>query len=216
MKKNLTELVFILDRSGSMHGLEKDTVEGFNAMIERQHEAEGEAVVTTVLFDDRYEILHDRENIKEIMPMTERQYFVRGCTALLDALGNTIVKVENTRKFQSEKDRAEKIIFVVTTDGYENASREYSHQMVSRMVEERKKEGWEFIFMGAYMDAVKEAARMGIDEERAVTFKNDSRGVRLNYSVMADTVAAMRANPSEHMDGSWKKSIEMDCIQRRE
>lgn len=214
MKKNLTDLVFILDRSGSMHGLEKDTVEGFNGMIEKQRDGGEMILVTTVLFDDTSEILHDRTDIDVLFPITEREYYVRGCTALLDAIGNAITKIENAQKHAMENGKAGKTIFIITTDGHENASREYSYDRISKMIEAKKEIGWEFIFMGANMDAVKEASKMGIASERAVTFRNDSRGVRLNYSVMADAVAAMRTNPCEKIDGSWKSAIEEDFGQR--
>jgi len=214
MKKNLTELVFILDRSGSMHGLEKDTVEGFNSMIEKQRAAEGEALVTTVLFDNEYEVLHNRTDIQGVAPLTYREYYVRGCTALLDAIGKTIEKIEKSHKYMLDGARPEKVIFVIITDGYENSSRKYSYGKICKMIDKRKESGWEFIFMGANMDAVKEASKLGIDEERAVTFKNDSRGVRLNYTVMSETIAAMRENPRRRVDGSWKAAIEKDCAER--
>ncbi|MBQ0060045.1 MAG: VWA domain-containing protein, partial [Lachnospiraceae bacterium] len=160
MQKNLTELVFILDRSGSMGGLEKDTIGGFNAMIERQKKQEGQVNVTTVLFDDKYDMIHDRIPINDLRPMTEDDYYVRGCTALLDAMGETIHRMGNTQKYLVEEKRAEKVIFVITTDGMENASRHYDRAQIKRMIERQKeKYGWEFIFLGANMDAVAEAAR---------------------------------------------------------
>src|SRR5690554_6459471 len=155
MKKDLTELVFILDRSGSMNGLEMDTIGGFNSLLEKQKDERGEALVTTVLFDDDYELLHDRINIKGIKPITEKEYFVRGTTALLDAVGRTIQKFGNAQKHTAEEERAEHVMLVITTDGMENASREYTYGRVRQMVEHQKsKYGWEFIFLGANIDAI--------------------------------------------------------------
>ena len=216
MKKGLTELVFILDRSGSMGGLESDTIGGFNGMIKKQREQEGEANVTTVLFDDKYELLHDRFPIEAVRPMTDRDYYVRGCTALLDAVGKTIDKMVNIQKHLPEEMRAEKVIFVITTDGLENASREYSTSRIRQMIEREKKEyGWEFLFLGANMDAVKEAEKFGVASSRAVRFHNDSQGIATNYEVVGNTLSCMRraANMAD-VDGSWKERIEED-YQRR-
>ena len=155
MKKGLTELVFILDRSGSMSGLESDTIGGYNSLLEKQKKEDGECVISTVLFDDKYELLHDRINLKGIVPITEREYFVRGSTALLDAVGRTIDKIGNAQKHTAEEERAEKVMFVITTDGMENSSREYGYDKVRQMIERQKdKYGWEFIFLGANIDAV--------------------------------------------------------------
>lgn len=216
MKKDLTELVFILDRSGSMGGLESDTIGGFNAMIEKQKLQPGEANVTTVLFDDRYELIHDRFPIAAVRPLTDKEYYVRGCTALLDAVGNTIHKMGNIQKYLPDDMRAEKVIFVITTDGLENASREYNYQEVRRKIQKQKeKYGWEFLFLGANMDAVAEARKFGINEDRSVTFENDSRGVAVNYRVVEETISCMRAAPSmSQVDGSWKKEIEEDFRSR--
>lgn len=207
MKKGLTEMAFILDRSGSMAGLELDTIGGFNAMVKKQKETEGEAVVTTVLFDDKYEVLHDRIDVQGIEPITGEQYFVRGCTALMDAVGRTINKIDHAQKMTAEALRAEKVIIVITTDGLENASREYSRRKVRAMIQKHKEMGWEFLFLGANMDAVAEAAEMGIDEDRAATYENDRAGVELNYQVLGQTVAAMRCCAAP-VDGTWKKRIE--------
>ena len=180
MKKGLTELVFILDRSGSMAGLESDTIGGFNSMLQKQKKVEGEALVTTVLFDDQYELLHDRTAIGQVEPMTDRQYFVRGSTALLDAIGRTISSMAATQQQMPESLRAEKVIFVITTDGLENASQEYSYDLLRSMIQKQKEAwGWEFLFLGTNMDAVAEAAKFGIVKERAVTYQNDSRGIQL-------------------------------------
>lgn len=207
MKRGLTELVFILDRSGSMSGLESDTIGGYNAMLRKQAEAEGEVVLTTVLFDDAFELLHDRINLKAIMPMTDRDYFVRGSTALLDAVGKSIQKIVNVQKGTLEDERPEKTIFVITTDGLENASREYSYEKIRTLIEhQREKEGWEFIFLGANIDAVSEAKRFGIDKSRAAQFHNDQEGVELNYAVVSEAVMELRTKNmiSDH----WKEKIE--------
>jgi len=181
MDMSLTELVFILDRSGSMGGLESDTIGGFNGMIAKQKK-EGEKVnVTTVLFDDETEILHDRFPITDVSPLTEKDYYVRGCTALLDAVGKTIGKVENVQKRLPEQSRAGKVIFIITTDGLENSSREYTYGKVRKMIEAKKECGWEFLFLGANIDAVEEAGKIGIRADRSVTFENDSEGISLNY-----------------------------------
>ena len=193
MKKGLTELVFILDRSGSMGGLESDTIGGFNGMIKKQQKEEGEANVTTVLFDDQIETIHDRFPLEIVKPLTEEDYYVRGCTALLDAVGNNEKKVENIQRRLPDDRKAEKIIFVITTDGLENASREYTSNMVKKMIEENQKNGWQFIFLGANMDAVKEAGNLGIRPERAVTYKNDSKGVELNYEAVGSVLSCMRS-----------------------
>ena len=177
MKKNLTELVFILDRSGSMGGLEQDTIGGFNAMLTRQKEQEGEANVTTILFDHEVQLLHDRFPLKAVAPLTEKDYYVRGCTALLDAIGYGVEKMVNIQRHLPESERAEKVIFVITTDGLENASKRFGYEKIRRMIEREKEQyGWEFLFLGANMDAVKEAARFGIGADRAVRFENDAQG----------------------------------------
>ena len=194
MKKGLTELVFILDRSGSMGGLESDTIGGFNGMLMKQKKEEGEANVTTVLFDDQIDVIHDRFPIGVVNPLTDKDYYVRGCTALLDAVGSTVKKVENIQKRLPDEMKAEKIIFVITTDGQENASQEYSYNMVKKLIEKHQEEGWQFIFMGANIDAAKEAENLGIRPMRAVSYRNDSRGVQLNYSVAANVVSNLRNN----------------------
>ena len=195
MGKGLTEIVFILDRSGSMAGLEEDTIGGFNAMIERQKRQEGEALVSTVLFDDRQEVLHDRQRLDQIGAITRNDYYVRGCTALLDAVGSAIHHISMIHKYARREDRPEKTIFIITTDGYENASRRYSYEKVKRMVERQKELfGWEFLFLGANIDAISVAGRFGIAPERAANFHNDSEGTALNYNVLSETVCAYRAN----------------------
>lgn len=185
MKKNLTELVFILDRSGSMQGLEGDTIGGFNAMIEKQKKEPGEAFVSTVLFDDQTEVLHDRVKVGEVRPITEKEYYVRGCTALLDAIGGAIHHIGNIHKYARPEDVPEHTLFVITTDGMENASRRYSARRVKEMIQRQKeKYGWEFLFLGANIDAVETAGHLGIAPDRAVNYHCDSEGTRLNYEVV--------------------------------
>lgn len=197
MKKGLTELVFILDRSGSMSGLENDTIGGFNSMISKQKNEEGEAVISTVLFDDKEVVLHDRVPIKKVEPMNEQQYFVRGCTALLDAIGGSIHHIGNVHKYAREDDRPEKTLFIITTDGMENSSIRYSYEKVRKMVERQKKKyGWEFLFLGANIDAIDVAGRFGIHPSRAVNYECDSVGTQLNYKVLSETVTKMRMSES--------------------
>ncbi len=213
MKKGLTELVFILDRSGSMGGLESDTIGGYNALLEKQKSEAGEAIVTTVLFDDRYELLHNRINLKGIVPITEDDYFVRGSTALLDAVGKTISIIANAQRHTVEDERAEHVMFVITTDGMENASREYSYRKIKEMIElEKEKYGWEFIFLGANIDALDTAQRFGINQDRATNYNADSEGTILNYEVISETVSNLRA--SAKIDKNWNKRIEDDFKKR--
>ena len=193
MNKDLTELVFILDRSGSMRGLEADTIGGFNSLIDKQKKEEGEALISVVLFDDLQEVLYDRTKLSAIEPMTDRQYYVRGCTALLDAVGGAIHHIANIHKYAREEDRPAKTLFIITTDGMENASRRYSFDRVKQMVEhEKEKYGWEFLFLGANMDAISVAGRFGIHADRAVRFECDSEGTQLNYRELSASVSAMR------------------------
>lgn len=192
MKKGLTELVFILDRSGSMRGVERDTIGGFNGMIEEQKKKDGEALVSAVLFDDRAETLYDRVDLKDITEMTSEQYYVRGCTALLDAVGSTIDHIKSARKQMPKEERPEKTIFVITTDGLENASHEYSYEKVKHLIEKRQAKNWEFIFLGANIDAAAEAGKMGIKAGRAVNYNCDDRGTALNFKVLNETIGYMR------------------------
>lgn len=218
MKKNLTELVFILDRSGSMRGLEKDTIGGYNGMMDRQKKEEGEANITTVLFDDQYEKIHDRVPLDQVEELTLEQYYVRGCTALLDAVGQTIHDMALIQRHLPEQEKAEKVIFVITTDGLENASRQYSREKIKDMIRhERDKYGWEFLFLGANMDAVAEAGFLGISEDRSVTFQNDSQGIETNYEVVGRTLCQMRmaAPTAARIGGEWKEEIERDYKKRR-
>lgn len=189
----MTELVFILDRSGSMSGLEKDTIGGFNSLLDQQRKVDGECVITTVLFDNRYELLHDRIDIRAVQPITGKEYFVGGSTALLDAIGKTIHKIGAVQKNTTEDYRAEKVMFVIITDGEENASRNYSSMQIREMIQRQKERyGWEFIFLGANIDAVETAGRFGIDADRAVDYVPDGEGTELNYRMMSETVATFR------------------------
>ena len=213
MKTNITELVFILDRSGSMSGLESDTIGGYNALLDKQKKVPGEAVVTTVLFDDKYELLHDRINIKGIAPITEKEYYVCGSTALLDAVGKTINKIGNAQKHTSENLRADKVMVVITTDGMENASHEYTYDRIKYMIERQKeKYSWEFIFLGANIDAVSTAAKFGINSDRAANYHADSEGTRLNYEAVSCFVSEVRA--SRPVDAKWKAKIDADFEHR--
>ncbi len=197
MKKGLTEIIFILDRSGSMQGLEPDTIGGFNSMISKQKKEEGEAIVSTVLFDDKTEILHDRVPLDRVETMTDRQYFVRGCTALLDAVGGAIHHIGNVHKYARPEDVPEKTLFIITTDGMENASRNYTYDKVKKMVERQKKKyHWEFIFLGANIDAVEVAGRFGVAKNRAVRYECDAAGTALNFSVMDRMVSCARSAPT--------------------
>lgn len=215
MKKNLTELVMILDRSGSMGGLESDTIGGYNSMLKKQREAEGEVLVSTVLFDDRTEVLYDRVPLEKLPQMTEKEYYVRGCTALLDAVGGAVRHIGNVHKYAREEDRPEKTIFVITTDGLENASREYSYDRVKKMVERQKeKYGWEFLFLGANIDAIETAGRFGITADRAANYHSDRKGTALNYEVLADAVCEMRVSAAP-ISAKWKKRIDEDYKNRR-
>ena len=214
MKKGLVELVFILDRSGSMSGLEADTIGGFNSMIKSQKSVDGECVVTTVLFDDRYELLHDRIKLKGISPLTEKEYYVRGTTALLDAVGRTINKIASVQRNTAEEERAEKVLFIITTDGYENASREYSYDKVKAMIEkERDRYGWEFLFLGANIDALETAEKFGISKDKAADYHADGEGTRVTYQAMDQAVRTLREQKT--MDKDWKKKIDEDYKSRK-
>lgn len=193
MKKDLTELVFILDKSGSMSGLEKDTIGGFNSMLAKQKALDGACRITTVLFDHCYTVLHDRIDIQAVSPMTEKEYYVGGSTALLDAVGTMIQKLANVQKNTAEKYRADKVLFVIITDGEENSSRKFSADMIKAMIKrEEEKYGWEFIFLGANIDAVQTAGRYGIRADRAVDYVPDAAGTALNFDMMSNTVAEFR------------------------
>lgn len=213
-KNNTTELVFIIDRSGSMAGLEKDTIGGFNAMIEKQKKEKGECLVSTVLFDNTSEVLHDRVKLSEIRPMNEDEYYVRGCTALIDAIGGAIHHIGNVHKYARKEDVPEHTMFIITTDGMENASHRYSSEDVKRMIERQKsKYGWEFLFIGANIDAVETAARYGIEKDRAVDYRADREGTAVLYSAVSDAVCEIRNHKA--VSGSWRKKIESDYNDRK-
>lgn len=212
-KSNRTELVFILDRSGSMSGLESDTIGGFNGTLEKQKNAEGEARVTTVLFDNQYEILHDRIPLNEVRPMTDEDYYVRGTTALLDAVGRTIDRIANAQKSTKEEFRADKVMFVIITDGMENASSEYSYRKIKKMIErEREEYGWEFVFLGANIDAAAEAERLGIRRERAARYCADSAGTALNFAAVSDMALCMRRSCKSSADFEASMDSAMDEV----
>ena len=213
MKKNLTELVFILDKSGSMAGLDADTIGGFNSMIEKQKKEDGEALVSAVLFSNESKVIYDRVDIRKVEPLTDEQYSVGGCTALIDTIGGAIHHIGNVHKYAREEDRPERTIFIITTDGMENASRRYSSDEVKKMVERQKsKYGWEFLFLGANIDAVETAGRFGIGSDRAVRFHNDAAGIALNYDAVSRTVGRMRRR--EIVCDEWKAEIEEDYASR--
>ena len=213
MKNNITELVFILDRSGSMSGLEDDTIGGFNSLLEKQKREPGRAYVSTVLFDHETTVLHDRVDIQAVRPMTREDYTVRGCTALLDAIGGAIHHIGNVHRYARREDVPEHTLFVITTDGMENVSRRYSADKVKAMIERQKsKYGWEFLFLGANIDAAREAARFGIRPDRAVNYRCDRAGTALNYEVISDAVRSVRA--CEPLTADWKRRIEADRRER--
>lgn len=214
MKKNLSEIVFLLDRSESMSGLEKDTIGGFNAMIEKQKKEEGEALISTILFDHEMKVLHDRVKVQDVKPISEKDYQVRGCTALLDAMGGAIHHIGNVHKYARNEDVPEHTIFVITTDGMENASSHYSSFKVRTMVERQKeKYGWEFLFLGANMDAIAAAKNFGIEEDKAVEYRSDDIGTRLNYAVMSEAICEFRTKGT--VEKSWKQKIENDRKNRK-
>jgi uncharacterized protein YegL len=211
-----TELVFILDRSGSMSGLEKDTIGGYNALLEKQQKEEGACRVTTVLFDNNYELLHDRLELQAINPITERDYFVRGSTALLDAIGHSINKIVNAQRTSKPEYRADKVMFVITTDGLENASRDYDYKRIKDMIERQKKQyHWEFIFIGADIDVIKVSEQFGIDRSRAKRYYHDDRGVAMKYNVMSEAVSQYRQAPAgENLSDSWGDDLDEEVRRR--
>ena len=210
----MTEIVFILDRSGSMSGLEKDTIGGFNSMLEKQRREPGDALVSTVLFDNEAEVIHDRAAIADVPNLTDREYFVRGCTALLDAVGGAIHHIGNVHKYARKEDVPEKTLFIITTDGMENASRHYSYDRVRYMIERQKERyGWEFIFLGANIDAAAEAKRFGIDESMATNYHCDDVGTALNYEVISEAITSVRACAAP-LTAGWKKKIDADYKKR--
>ena len=213
MKNNITELVFILDRSGSMAGLESDTIGGFNAMIEKQKKETGECYISTVLFDNVSEVLHDRVRLSDIKPMTDKEYTVRGCTALIDAIGSAIHHIGNIHKYARPEDVPEHTMFIITTDGMENASQRYNSDEVKKMIERQKeKYGWEFLFIGANIDAVETARRYGINEDRAVNYNADAKGTGILYESVACAVSNVRRCAS--LDNSWREKMDKDYEKR--
>lgn len=214
MKKDLVELVFILDRSGSMSGLEEQTIGGFNRLISEQKEVKGEAIVSTVLFDDAFEVIHNRLPIQRIESMTSKEYYVRGSTALLDAIGRSIVKIRHIHQKLDEEAKPEKTLFFIITDGMENASKEFDYTHIKDYIElQKEKYGWEFIFMGANIDAIKTAKKFGVDSNRAVQYHSDEQGTNLNYRVMSETIRDLRVNKTIKED--WKSDIDKDYLNRK-
>ena len=213
MKKNLTELVFVVDRSGSMGGLESDTIGGLNATLDAHRKEAGEAVVSTVLFDNEVEVLHDRLPIAEVAPVTEKEYWVRGCTALLDAVGGAVNHISRVHGYLPEEARPEHTIVVITTDGLENASREYSYDAVKKLISQKEAQGWNFLFLGANIDAAAEASRIGISSDFAATYVADEEGTRAMHRANCEATVAMRAGTSMPA-GAWKREIENDLARR--
>ena len=214
VKNNMTEIVFIRDRSGSMHGLEKDTIGGFNSLIEKQRQQEGTCYISTVLFDNFSEVLHDRVELKDIKPMTEKDYSVRGCTALLDAIGSAIRHIGTIHKYARKEDVPEHTMFVIMTDGQENASHHYGSSEVKKMIERRKAEdGWEFLFIGANIDAVETAAHFGISEDCSVNYHADSVGTAVAYNTVSDALCSVRKEKKLRSD--WSRKIKEDYKSRK-
>lgn len=212
MNNNITELVFILDKSGSMCGLERDTIGGYNSLINKQKNEEGEALVSTILFSDDISVIHDRVNLNEIKPLTEKEYYTEGCTALLDAIGKTINHIKYVHK-ELKEEAPSKTLFVITTDGMENSSREYNYQNVKKLIESQKECGWEFIFLGANIDAAEEAAKFGIERDNAVQYNCDSVGINVNYKALDDAICCVRTKGN--LDKNWRKSIDKDVKNRK-
>ena len=219
--KSFTELIFILDRSGSMAGLESDTIGGFNSMIKKQQtETEGNALVSTVLFDHESNVLHDRVPLNDVKPLTQKDYEVRGTTALLDAVGDAIKHVRNIHKYAREEDLPQKTLFVITTDGMENSSVKFSYREIKRLIGKQKEKGWEFIFLGANIDAVKVASHIGIDARRAVNYHADSHGIEECFGAIGNFASAFAATPDINVDeffkmDSWRKDIDKDFNDRK-
>jgi uncharacterized protein YegL len=214
INNNITELVFILDRSGSMAGLESDTIGGFNSMIEDQKKKDGKCFVSTVLFDHETIVLHDRLALEKIEKMTDKDYQVRGCTALLDAIGKSIVHIENIHKYAREEDVPENTVFVIITDGFENASKEFSSNKIKKMIETKKeKNNWEFLFIGANIDAVETASHIGISEDRAVNYRADACGTSVVYNTVSKAVGCMR--DCAPLSAGWSEAIDEDYKNRK-
>lgn len=218
--KRLTEVVFILDRSGSMAGLESDTIGGFNSVLEKQKKLEGEVIVSTVLFNHKSQVLHDRIDIKQISVMTEKDYHASGCTALLDAVGDAIWHIRNVHKYVRDEDRPGKTLFIITTDGMENSSQRFGYDEIQKLIKEQKEQhGWEFLFLGANIDAVRVAGRMGIKKEYAANFVNDRKGIAVNYKALNAAVEECRRSSESGLHApdflkSWKTEIDIDFAER--
>ena len=211
----MTEIVFILDRSGSMAGLEDDTIGGFNALIEKQKKETGEALVSTFLFDNESQLIHDRLDIRQVPPLTRQEYYVRGCTALLDTVGKAVEHLSFIHKYAREEDRPEKTLFVITTDGMENASRHFTYDRVKALIEKQKAQyGWEFLFLGANIDAAREAARFGIQADRAADYHADHRGTAVVYETVSDAIGHIRTCPAP-LQASWKQKVDADYRKRK-
>lgn len=213
MKNNITEFVSLLDGSGSMAGLESDTIGGYNALLEKQKKEDGICYVSTVIFNDKSRVIHDREKLSDIKPMTDRDYTVSGCTALIDALGDAIRHIRNIHKYARPEDVPERTVFVITTDGMENASHRYSSDEVKRMIEHQKeKHGWEFLFIGANIDAVETAKHYGISSDNAVNYRADSKGTEMLYASVSHAVT--RARKRQSLDSSWREQLDDDYNNR--
>lgn len=213
MASNITELVFVIDRSGSMSGMESDTIGGLNAVLERNRNLEGEVTVSTVLFDDKIEVLHDRLPINQVKPLTREDYWVRGCTALLDAIGGSIKHIQRVQGYMPQQYKADKVIFVITTDGYENASKKYTYPQIKNLIEKKTEDGWEFLFLGANIDAAAEATRMGIAPDRAATYYCDNEGTEAMYESVGNATCCMRSS-NERINASWQAPIKLNAKKR--
>ena len=217
LKETLTEIVFILDRSGSMAGLEADTIGGFNSLIAKQKKETGKALLSTVLFDDKSEVIHDRVPLEQVPAMTEKEYYVRGCTALLDAIGGAIHHIGTVHKYARPEDRPNKTLFIITTDGMENSSERYTYEKVKSMVErQQSRYGWEFIFLGANIDAISVANRFGIDKNHAANYHADEIGTALNFDVLSEAVCRVRQCEESPLSAEWKIRIDEDYQNRAE
>lgn len=214
MKQNTTELVFILDRSGSMSGLTSDTIGGYNSFLEKQKETEGECLVSTVLFNQNSKVVHDRVPLNEIEPMTKKDYYASGCTALIDAMGGAIHHIRNVHRYIREEDVPEHTIFVIMTDGLENASTKYSSDDVKKMVKQQEEKGWEFLFLGANINAVETAKEYGITEDRAVDFLCDKKGMGTNFEALSESVGKFRVTGA--ISKKWSEKIQSDYEKRKD
>lgn len=221
MKKGLTEIVFILDRSGSMGGLEDDTIGGFNSMLKKQKDIEGDAIISTVLFDTNMEVIHDRVPLKQVKNLTNKEYHVGGCTALLDAMGNSIKHINHVQKSMPEDERPEKTMFIITTDGQENSSHDFTYEKIKKMVEKKQdKKKWEFLFLGANIDAIGTASDLGIRADRATNYHSDHVGTARNYNALSKVLTSFRCAPSLEKASAcitnWDAEIKADFETRKQ